>query len=159
MKIRYTCSVTGLLTLSLSLLLTVSAPAAPVSERHVYLETVGAESKPLDWQLLAGTPRQLKTRLGQEEDLTIVEPSMATQTWQLRNRMADTEVLVERTGNQLRISGRLRGKPVQRRIVIDAAPWYQTLSLSLHPFLANRRTATEFWALRPEILQVYKLRG
>lgn len=160
MKARSIFLITGLLALNLALLQTVSVQAATLSEQHVYCETVGsAASKTLDWQLLAGEPRQLKTRLGEEEDLTIVDPALATRTWQLLNRKAGTEILVERTGNQLKISGRLRGKPVQERKTIDAAPWYQTLSLSLRTFLRSRQAATEFWMLRPATLQLYKLRA
>jgi hypothetical protein len=136
-----------------------AARAAEIVEEHQYLQTIGAESQPLEWQLLAGSPPQLLTRLGAEEDLTVVDAAFSTRLWQLRDAAAGTDLKVERQGNRLQIVGQHQGKAVQRQREIDAAPWYQTLSLSLRPFLRSEQQVTEFWALRPSTLKPYKLRA
>ena len=135
------------------------AAAETVGEEHLYLQTTGATSDPLTWQLLDGEPIRLKTRVGSAEDLTILDASLATREWQLQDQQEGTAIRVSRTGNLLRISGRFHGKPIDQRKEIDPAPWFQTLSLSLRAFLRSGQKATGFWMLRPDTLQSYKLQA
>lgn len=132
----------------------LAAGAALQVERHRYQQSVGSETQTLDWQLQGD---ELKTRLGSERDLTRVDAALATRSWELVDETVDTAVRVERSGNLLLISGRLRGEPVARERRIDGAPWFQTLSLSLRPFLASSQQTVEFWVLRPKTLKPYKL--
>jgi len=111
------------------------------------------------WQLLDGEPLRVRTRIAGEEDLTVVNLDYSTRRWELSDPDARTAVQVERTGNRLCAAGRLDGESIHLCRSIDAAPWYQTLSLSLRPFLDSSQTALEFWSLRPKTLKPYKLRA
>lgn len=149
--------------LSLCFLLTLLG-ASPVMagkffEQHSYLQTIGRETKTLEWQLLDESPLQIRTVLGTEEDLTIVGPELQSRSWQLIDRQAGTAVQVMRSENLLEISGRLHGNVITEQRKIDSAPWYQTLSLSLRHFLKTEQGKLDFWVIRPTDLSVHKLRA
>jgi hypothetical protein len=59
----------------------------------------------------------------------------------------------------LLLNGQFKGKPVERVIEIDSAPWYQALSLSLRALRDAEKQSLEFWTLRPDNLEVHKLRA
>lgn len=84
---------------------------------------------------------------------------MATRHWNLTNPADDTSVEAHREGNQIILSGRFRGAPLEKQKDIDDAPWFQSLSTSLRGFLSSCQTSTVFWTIRPDKLTVHKVRA
>ncbi|HKJ05685.1 MAG TPA: hypothetical protein VJ974_08820 [Geopsychrobacteraceae bacterium] len=135
------------------------AMAETLIEQHHYLETVGNKSMTLNWCLFEAQRFKVRTSHGTEEDLTWVDKGFATWLWQFTDQTPGSDFRVERQGNTLKLSGKLRGKVIDRVHEIDDAPWFQTLSLSLRLFLKGSQKSIEFWSLRPTTLEVYKLRA
>ncbi len=156
MKKKFHCFLLPLLVAGLS----AAAPAASLpapTETHHYLKTTGATQVPFSWQLISGENLKLITFLGAEKDITRMTPDLATYAWEVDDPKAKTRLLVRRERNQLLLSGLFKGKPLQKRIQIDAAPWYQALSMSLRQFTDTGKKRLEFWSLRPDTLDVHRL--
>lgn len=136
-----------------------SALADKVVEQHLYQKTCGSETATLKWQLLGGNPQRIKTELNSEVDQTEMSPSFATNSWKIEDQQQQTKLQVERKQDRLKLSGIFAGKPIDRQKKIDEAPWFQTLSISLRPFVASNNETIEFWAIRPDTLGVHKLKA
>lgn len=134
-----------------------AAAASPQTFR--YLQRTGEQSQSFRLTLDPGPPLQLSADSPGERHQTVMESDYSTRRWQLTQTAEGSEILVRREGDSLLLSGRLRGEPVERRLAIDAAPWYQALSISLRNLLDQRIEELEFWTLRPDTLEVHKVRA
>jgi hypothetical protein len=148
----------GLLLATLCLFSPPTAGAAS-SQTFRYLQRTGEQSQSFSLTLNPGPPLQLSADSPGERHLTVMGSDYSTRHWQLTQTTEGTEILARRQGDSLLLSGRLRGQPVERRLEIDAAPWYQALSISLRNLFDQRIEALEFWTLRPDTLEVHKVRA
>ena len=127
-------------------------------EHYRYRQTTGDSVQRLDWKLEEDAPFRLVAEIGAERDVTRVNERLATTSWEVIDAKADTHLNVWREGDSLRIEGRFQGKPIREDREIDSAPWYQALSVSLRPLIDGAREKPEFWCLRPDTLEMHKLR-
>jgi hypothetical protein len=134
-----------------------SALAAPL-EHYRYHQRTGDSVKILDWRLEVDAPFRLVADIGAERDVTRVDELLATTSWQVSDPVADTELKVWRETDRLHFEGRFKGEPIREQKKIDDAPWYQALSISLRPLVVAGGRTLEFWSLRPDTLEVHKLR-
>lgn len=148
----------ALLLATLCLLSPPTAGAAGPQTFH-YLQRTGEQSQSFSLTLEPGPPLRLKAEGPRERHQTVMESDYSTRRWQLTQSAEGTDIQARREGDSLLLSGRLRGEPVERRQAIDAAPWYQALSISLRNLLDQRVGALEFWTLRPDTLEVHKVRA
>jgi hypothetical protein len=58
----------------------------------------------------------------------------------------------------LHLHGEQDGKPVVRSWEVGDLPWFQTLSVSLAHFLSPGAECGEFWILRPDTLELQRLK-
>lgn len=131
---------------------------AAALEHYSYEQTTGDSVKTLDWRLEADAPYRLVADIGPERDITRVDELMATTSWKVTDQAADTDFRVWREGDRLQIEGRFKGEAIRETREIDDAPWYQALSVSLRPLVGSPREDLEFWSMRPDTLEVHKLR-
>lgn len=154
--LRFFCF--GLLLATICLLPPPTAGAtSPQSFR--YLQRTGEQSQSFSLTLAPGPPLRLSADSPMESHQTVMESDYSTRRWQLTQTAEGTEILAQRQGDSLLLSGRLRGQLVERKLAIDAAPWYQALSIALRNLLDPRIEALEFWTLRPDTLEVHKVRA
>lgn len=61
-----------------------------------------------------------------------------------------TDIIAERRGNGIDLSGTLQGKPVSRKLSIDAHPWYQLVTMGMETIAADSAAGAEYWAVSIE---------
>lgn len=127
------------------------------AEQHHYLRTTGSKTILFDWRLEQDTDLKLITNLGEERDITRMDSDLSTHHWTINDPTAKTTLAVSRHDQELMIDGIFKGKPVQRIVKIDSAPWYQALSLSLRQLTDAEHNHLEFWSIRPDTLDVHRL--
>ncbi len=126
-----------------------------------YREQTGADSFLFVWN--ADTePNEVTVTVTQRQKnevyTSVNTPEGTTLSWRYV-REPDTDVRAERKGNILLFSGRFVGKKVAKEEKIDARPWYQPLSFSLHCMEKHKRNKTSFWTVRPDTLDVLTLQA
>jgi hypothetical protein len=124
-----------------------------------YRQQTGSETREFLWILEKGREIRLRAESSEDCHLTLMDSSLATRQWRLVNPGAATEITVRREKDVLRLEGKFHGKPLERVVQVDSSPWYQALSLSLKTLLDPKRESVEFWTVRPDNLEVYKLRA
>lgn len=133
--------------------------AADVIEQHRYQRSFGTRIATMAWQRLDGEPERIVSEIGGEVDETEMDDNLATRTWQVRDTGNQTTLRIERQGEQLTLEGTFKGEAVADVKRIDADPWFQTMSISFRPFLDSEARQIRFWFVRPDTLDVYKLRA
>jgi hypothetical protein len=131
--------------------------ASAVSYR--YLQQTGSKSQEFVWTLKVGKENRLTSESSMDRYVTVMDPSFATLQWRLDNPAEATEVTVRREKDVLQIRGTFKGKLLKRDVEIDSHPWYQALSLSLRALCDPKKESLEFWTLRPDNLEVHKLKA
>lgn len=124
-----------------------------------YRQQTGKEIGEFLWTLKSDREIRLLAESREDRHLTIMDATLATRQWSLRKTGAATEITVRRQMNALQLSGQFEGKPLEKVINIDSAPWYQALSLSLRTLRDPGKKHVEFWTLRPDNLEAHKLRA
>lgn len=136
-----------------------STTAAADSQVFRYQQQTGERSQTFSLSLDPGPPLRLTADSALERHQTVMEADFSTRSWQLTQSTEGTEILARREGNTLLISGLLRGQRIDRSLRLDPDPWYQALSIALRRLLGSRSEAEEFWTLRPDTLEVHKVRA
>ncbi len=131
---------------------------AMTSEQHLYRKATGPSVQLFNWRLERGDEIRLITDIDQERDVTHINRELATRSWSVKDPAANTDLLVTRRGNDLLMRGTFKGKKLNKSVAIDAAPWYQALSVSLRQFTNPNIATKEFWSVRPDTLDVHKLK-
>jgi hypothetical protein len=159
MKIMLRFHLTILL-VTMWLLFLSSAPALstdPDVEGHRYIETVGTVAKQVEWCAMKGETRRIIYRTREGIDIVETDELLHTLSWETRGSNDDIGIKAVRNGNTISVSGRIDGSTVQRSITVDNAPWFQIISWSLRLFVMSSDSAIEFWYLRPDTLEAYKM--
>lgn len=141
------------------LLMATMAPASPRELR--YREQTGDHSFLFFWQAESGPDQVTVTvtqRQGEEVFTSVNTLEGTTLSWRYL-KQPDTDVQAVRNGNQLRFSGRFQGQAIDKQEKIDARPWYQPLSYSLHCMERKKQNKASFWTIRPDTLDVLLLQA
>ena len=142
------------------LFLALLVPALALGgERHRYRQQTGEEIRHFDWRLEGGEELRLLSSSPDEEHLCVLTPSLQTLRWALRRPGERTEVRARREGERLHLEGTFRGKAIRRTERLDEAPWFQALSLSLGGLARGKGGEVEFWTLRPDTLELHRMRA
>jgi hypothetical protein len=150
---------TGLVSAAITLGLILCPAGNASADSYRYRQQTGQEASEFLWTLKMGREIRLTAESSEDCHLTLMDSSLATRQWSLVNPGAATEITVRREKDVLLLSGQFEGKAVKRVIEIDSAPWYQALSLSLRTLRDPEMGSLEFWTLRPDNLEVHKLRA
>lgn len=144
------------------LTLVLLATVAPASSQVLrYREQTGDTSFLFSWQADTrpdGVTVTVTQQQGDEVFRSVNTLEGSTLFWQY-SKDADTDVRVERVGNQLRLNGRFGGRPVSRLETIDERPWFQPLSYSLCRMMTRKQEQSTFWTIRPDTLDVLTMRA
>lgn len=123
-----------------------------------YVETHGQRSRIMEYGITRSAEGIDVTSVGGElaNRLRWV-PATGTVAWQQTDAAVGTDIRAERTGDTIRVTGRLKGKKVTREIHIDAAPWYQVFGPIIGELLPTGSDRREFWVLNPNDLLAHKM--
>jgi hypothetical protein len=88
----------------------------------------------------------------------LLNKNYETLKWHDVNTERSTDYTGERVGKQLQLKGRFNGKPLDKNIKIDDAPFlvvpkYELIALAR----SQRKKPYTFWAMRDDTLEVYKM--
>lgn len=126
-------------------------------EIYCYQQRTGSQVDYFDWQLTRGSSLHLKTRQQLELTETRFNSDLSTLRWKIQNVDSQTDLTVDRAGNTLVMQGVFAGEIINKEVHIDAAPWYQALSVSLRQFTDHDKETLHFWSIRPDTLDVHRL--
>jgi hypothetical protein len=141
--------------------LTVLAYNACSSEdprRYTFLETTGSDESSHTW-LIQPVGGYIET-LWISPDTTFsnrCDKTGNTLRWRILSEEAD--ITAQRVGNYIQLDGTRDGKTIRQNVKIDDSPWYQSLSYALGAFSQSRRDSVKFWIVRPDNLDVVKMRA
>lgn len=143
----------------LCLALLLMAVASPASQVFRYREQTGDHSFTFSWR--ADREEEGVTVVqhqGDEIFSSVNTMEGATRSWHYV-KQPETDVRVERQGDSLHFSGRLKGKPVEKSQTIDSRPWCQPLSFSLQRLVTREPRSVTFWTIRPDTLEVLAMQA
>jgi hypothetical protein len=148
--------------LPFSLTLMLIATMAPASSRELlYREQTGGHSFLFSWQAQSAPQAATVTVTQRQEDevyTSVNTEEGTTLSWHYL-KPPDTDVRVTRNENLLLFSGHFQGQVVDKQEKIDARPWYQPLSFSLHCMEQRKQHKANFWTIRPDNLDVLTLQA
>lgn len=143
----------------LSLLLFPWQVDASQLETYVYQQNTGSQVVFFDWQLTRDDSFHLKTHQQKEFTETTFNSDLSTLSWHIQSPQTRTDLTINRAGDTLVMRGLFEGEVINRGVQIDAAPWYQALSVSLRQFIAPGQETIQFWTIRPDTLDVHQLQA
>lgn len=155
-KSLFRCVFLVLFTLASSSLQAKTGPA----DVYTYREMYGEKTTFFSWSLQQENHLQIISAKEQERVFTnTCSADGATLEWQLKDSAKQHNITARRRGNTLRFSGIYNGNSYMQTAKLDERPWYQPLSYSLHKFLDSAGTATSFWIIRADTLEVVAMRA
>ena len=78
----------------------------------------------------------------------IFNPSTGTEQWSLRDEKSDHNLVAQRTGELIHISGTFRGESVKKAVSIDEDVWFNKLGHGLSSFAVSDQQEISFWVLK-----------
>jgi hypothetical protein len=123
-----------------------------------YVQAHGAASATMEIEV-SRSPDGMKVRseAGGRSEESLWVPGRGTISWRLTDPAAALDLTAERTGDVIRVTGRLKGREVTRELRVDAAPWYQVFGPGIADLLASEATRMEFWVVNPDDLGTHKM--
>jgi hypothetical protein len=134
-----------------------SACASGHYEQYTYLESTGAVESSHTW-ILRHSGKQIETHWITPDTtyFNLCDETGDTREWRFQEAAAD--IRAWRSGNLIRVEGSRDGRKVSREVEIDAISWFQPLSYALGRFSQSQADSIIFWTIRPDNLDVVKLR-
>ena len=95
----------------------------------------------------------------EQKEEFLFDNNYETLSWHVKNAATGTDYTGKRLANVIRIEGHFNGKAVTKDIKVDQNPFFAFPKFELRPlFLSQRKeTSYEFWAMRQDTLEVYKM--
>jgi hypothetical protein len=150
----------GLLAVALGIA-AVSIPCAAQSPL-TYRDSTGTReiSIVIDEELLpSGSVIHSRMSDGEQHDVQI-DPSAETILYRVVSPQRLIDYTVRREGSLLVVDGAFEGKPIARRLRIDARPWYQSMEWSLHDYVCSQsREPLLYWVVHPWEAKAYLLQA
>ncbi len=143
----------------LTLALLLLAAIGSASQVFRYREQTGRDVTTYLWRVEPATSGYTVIhQQGEETFRSRCTEDGATVHWRY-TRPPDTDVLAERAGDRILLSGRLEGELIDRDVAIDERPWFQPLSFSLQRMLTRNLDQAAFWTIRPDTLDVLAMQA
>jgi len=132
--------------------------AEEVSRR--YTETHGKDVAAVEYRISieAGDATVSSTESDKVDSISW-RSGIGTYDWQMTDPKAGSALHGERTGDVIHVTGTLKGKPIERNVKIDPAPWYQIFGPLLEELLPAGAPQKEFWVVNPDDLSAHKMQA
>jgi hypothetical protein len=130
-----------------------------IKEVRHYTEQIGSDTKKITLSIFHHNGYQMSYKKISESHMTRTDENMNTISWTMENPVLSTSIRAIRNDNSILIKGVFKGKPIHKCIEIDSFPWFQATSLSLKKLALSEQNTAEFWMLRPDTLNAYKLKA
>jgi len=93
------------------------------------------------------------------KDHFLLDERFNTLKWEVFESDNDTKYTGIREGNKLILDGKHNGKKVSKVVSIDGKPFYYNPKVSLRDFVYSDKNYIEFWSLRNDKLEKYKMKA
>jgi hypothetical protein len=128
------------------------------SGSYSYRETMGEVTTYFYWQLEEQEQQRIVTVHEEMKFfVNLCSADGATWRWQLKDTDNNHDIIAERQGDELKISGIRYGEVYEETVELDERPWYQPLSYSLRDFLGSEGESMSFWTIRTDTLEATTL--
>jgi hypothetical protein len=136
----------------------VSLAAEPTVETHEYREVTGRKESVFRWTLVTGDGLcRVQSASKEEQHEVVCDPNGITTLWTVKR--LGTDISCKREGNTVFVRGTREGEPYEKQFKLGDVPWVQPLSLALRVQATHQRKERVFWMLRPDNLDMVKLRS
>jgi hypothetical protein len=128
------------------------------NELRQYKETHGSRVSLVEYAV-SRTETEISVRSsgnGATDEMQWV-PGNGTVSWREKDTVLDNDMLAERTGDIIRIKGRVRGQESDREVHIDGAPWYQIFGPIVYDLLPPGMAEREFWVIDSTDFTAHKM--
>jgi len=123
-----------------------------------YMQAHGAASAAMQVEVSRGPDAlTVKSEAGGRSEEAVWVPGRGTTSWRLTDPTSGSDLHAERTGDKIRVTGRLKGREVSRELRVDAAPWYQIFGPGIADLLSPDAARMEFWVVNPDDLATHKM--
>jgi len=136
-----------------------SPPTAWSDETYHYHEVTGERVKAVTWRLRTADRTVLTYTSPGECHTTEIGQGYETIGWSVEKEPGRTRLSARRRGERILLSGRHKGRPVDKVLEIDGAPWYQATSLSLRGLIASDDSERVFWTIRCDTLTAHRIKA
>ncbi len=126
-----------------------------------YLEKTGNKSVKIVWRLEKQKDAVILSsdRSSGQTNVYKSDSSYANLQWQSKDQSQNTDFTAKREKDHILVSGLLGGEQINKKVRIDKAPWYQSLSFSLTSLAKSDNQSCLFWVLRPDDLEPVKMKA
>jgi hypothetical protein len=123
-----------------------------------YVRAHGASSSAVEVDVSRGAEgMNVRSEGGGRAEESLWMPGRGVISWRLSDPAAASDLHAERTGDLIRVTGRLKGREVTRELRVDTAPWYQIFGPGISDLLSPDAVRMEFWVLNPDDLSTHKM--
>ena len=124
-----------------------------------YTRMVGQEKLLTTIQLEETAQGFTLTRQNAQEICKVVaDPSGDTQRWEYANPGLKLKLSAVRQGSAIAIAGEIEGKPIQKQVQMEGAPWYQELGFSAKRFVLSSADSMTFFMIHPLKQSAHKMK-
>ncbi len=124
-----------------------------------YFRTTGSERVNTIIKIAESPKGMTITKHNKQEDVKIVcDKRGGTLRWEFSSKKIRAKLIVVRQKNWLKVKGKLNGKPVDKALEIDGAPWYQDVGFNAKRFILSSANTIKFWSFHPQKLTVYRMK-
>jgi hypothetical protein len=125
---------------------------------YSYRETMGEVTTYFYWQLEEQEQQRIVTVHEKKKSfVNLCSVDGATWRWQLKDTDNNHDIIAERQGDELKISGVRYGEVYEETVELDERPWFQPLSYSLRNFLGSEEESMSFWTIRTDTVEATTL--
>ena len=134
------------------------AQSAAQSTSRVYTETRGSVATTVRYGVSrdGGSIRVTSVDPGSTEEISWT-PGIGTTEWKVTEPARGNDFRARRTGDLVHVTGTVNGKPVDRLVKVDAAPWYQVFGPIMDELLPAGAIQREFWVVDPSDFAAHKM--
>ncbi len=150
--------VTGRIVIGCILTVLANSAGSEDLRQYTYLEKTGDVESSHTW-IIQHSGKEVETRwiAPDKSYFDLCDETGNTLEW--RVLYTDADITARRVGNLIRFEETRNGKTIRREVEIDESPWFQPLSYALGRFSQSRLDSVVFWMIRPDNLDVVKLRA
>ena len=149
----------GLIFISVFALIFPLFTQATTVETYKFVERTGDKQVTIDWRLEKGELYKITSSRADESNILLNDLSFETLEWSLNRPSEDTRIEAKREKDRIIVKGFVHGALMDRAFCIDHSPWFQSTCFSLRKLVKSENDLVEFWMLRPDNLNVIKLRA
>jgi hypothetical protein len=141
---------------SVLFILAVLTPAVIADEVIVMRETTGEKVKTYSITIHKNGTEGYAYSYGDFGGIT-TDSEYSTITWKYNAPWEGTNVIGERRGNTIFLTGTHKNNRIEKKFEINDQAWYQNLGIDLEYFVACRKKYEKFWCIRPDDMTIYEM--